>query len=162
MKLHLYPEGLIVILVALGCILILVEAIFGRREPKYRYEAQEILTENELEFFGRLQRAAPDLYFFPQVAMSALVKPVASDSKTRMAAFRRISQKRVDYAVYTQALQLVCVVELDDKTHDLKKDAIRDEILASAGIETVRWHSKSKPSESEISDQLQRIVVTQI
>ena len=93
---HFYPEGVIAIIVVIVCVLFLFEALFGRA-PKYRYKAQNILTANELEFFGRLQRAAPDLYFFPQVAMSALVTPIAEDSKLRAAAFRRISQKRVDY-----------------------------------------------------------------
>ncbi len=139
-----------------GVIVVIQELFFGA--PRYRYQAQDILTPNELEFFGRLRRAAPELYFFPQVAMSALVSPVPSESKHRMAAFRRISQKRVDYAVFTEDMLLVCIVELDDKTHDLKKDAIRDEIFETAGIHTVRWHSRNKPDEDEIREQLHKLL----
>ena len=115
------------------------------------------MTPNELEFFRRLQRAMPDTHFFPQVAMSALVTPSASNPKIRLAAFRRISQKRVDYAAYTEQMNLLCVIELDDSTHNAKNDHLRDQVLMSAGIRTVRWQSKKKPSELDIQTRLQQL-----
>lgn len=141
-----------VLLLVVFALVALVVLRFGRvgssRHGSYR--SQKIMTDNELEFFGRLSRAAPDCYVFPQVAMSALVEPSVSDAKKRLALFRRISQKRVDYAIFTNAMKLLCVVELDDKTHDPKKDAARDEMLSSAGIKTIRWHSRKKPSVADI------------
>lgn len=115
-----------------------------------QYIAQDIMTGNEAEFFNRLVRANPQGYVFPQVAMSALIAPTVRNASARLTAFRRISQKRVDYAIYTDKLELICIVELDDRTHDARRDAERDELMLSAGIPTLRWESKFKPSEFEI------------
>ncbi len=120
-----------------------------------KFKAKSLLTENELEFFWRLTRALPDVFIFPQVAMSALVDPTASQgSKAFMSSFGRISQKRVDYALYNSEMKLLCVVELDDKTHDASKDKERDQLLKSAGIRTIRWNSKNKPQNNEIQIQV--------
>lgn len=127
------------------------------RDPWPHFESATIMTENEQEFFGRLTKAMPDAYFFPQVAMPALIRPCHKDGKQRMADFRRISQKRVDWAVYTPDLKLLCVVELDDRTHDPRKDAERDAMLESAGIQTIRWDSRRRPSIATIRKTLTEI-----
>lgn len=121
------------------------------RIPKYK--AQAILTPNETEFFQRLRRALPEEYIFPQVAMSALIGPV-SQGKANLSDFRRIAQKRVDYAVYTRNLKIVAVIELDDRTHIARRDAKRDAYLRSAGIRTVRFESRAKPDEAQIREAL--------
>lgn len=122
-----------------------------------RYLPKAIMTGNELEFFRRLSRAHNEGFVFPQVAMSALLEPKALTRNSRLAAFRRISQKRVDYTLHEPDLSLICVVELDDRTHDASKDAARDAMLRSAGIPTMRWSSTSKPSIAEIRDRVSAI-----
>jgi len=112
------------------------------------------MTSNEMEFFQRLLRANPDGYIFPQVAFSALLEP---SPRNKWAAFKYISQKRVDYAIYNNKLQLLCIVELDDRTHNRKKDAQRDAAFDSAGIVTVRWQSSNKPTENEIRTQFEQL-----
>ncbi|CAE6795038.1 hypothetical protein R70006_05032 [Paraburkholderia domus] len=104
------------------------------------------MTGNEREFFGRLLAAFPEAHVFPQVALSALIEPRADvRSKWFWRDFRRISQKRVDYAVYSREMKLLAVIELDDRTHNSRKDAERDSMTASAGIRTLRFQSRSKP-----------------
>lgn len=120
------------------------------RDGGPRYRPIPIMTPNELEFFRRISKAVPEAFVFPQVAMSALIAPSHPDGKKRMAAFRKISQKRVDWAIYTKDMKLVCIVELDDQTHDLENDVLRDAMLDSAGISTVRWDSRKKPPVGEI------------
>ena len=57
------------------------------------------MTENELEFFGRLVAALPDHYVFPQVAMTALLEAASSDKKKSHGDRLRIAQQRADYVV---------------------------------------------------------------
>ncbi|MGF6996819.1 hypothetical protein P3T25_005194 [Paraburkholderia sp. GAS32] len=122
-------------------------------EPEYvrpdlnkpRYRQCPILTENEKEFFGRLVSAVPEYRIFPQVAMSAIIEPASSEYY--MTYWNRIAMLRVDYAVYDQKFDLICVIELDDKTHDTrrKKDEKRDARMIEAGVRVLRYKSRSKP-----------------
>lgn len=114
-----------------------------------RYAARAVMTPNEAEFFRRLSVANGRGFVFAQVAMSALIEPVKS-GRSGLDAFRRIPKKRVDYTLHDADLSLICVVELDDRTHDRKRDAERDAILANAGIATLRWESSRRPSVPEI------------
>ena len=114
------------------------------------YRATPLMTGNELEFFGRLQRALPECYVFPQVAMSALITPTTSGKRWR-SDFWRISQKRVDWVLFSRhGLKLIAIVELDDRTHDRGADRDRDAMTASAGIRTLRFESRAKPPVAEI------------
>lgn len=138
---------------SLLAVMLLVGLVFAvgnkRKTPDPRYCARPLMTSNEMEFFERLRRALPDEHIFPQVAMSALIEPRPGTGK-RLSDFNRISQKRVDFAIYDTALQLLAVVELDDRTHNRKRDAARDAALATASIRTIRFRSTRKPTEAEI------------
>lgn len=122
-----------------------------------RYKPIPIMTENELEFFGRLCRAFPEGYIFPQVSMAALIKPDERERKRWGQAFAKIAQKRVDFALFDQDMVLLGIVELDDKTHDPEKDRERDALTQSAGIPTLRYHSKRKPSVARLAQDLKTL-----
>jgi hypothetical protein len=139
-------------LVAAAAMILLLRAAPGQMV----FRARPVMTDNEIEFFRRLVAAWPDGYVFPQVAMSALLKPAGSTSRAHRAAFNSISQKRVDYAIYAADMTLHCIVELDDRSHDPKRDARRDAWLASAGIVTLRFTHKDKPNVTELKERLQK------
>jgi hypothetical protein len=139
--------------IVLAVIFVVAILIFKGRGN--RYEPCPIMTRNELEFFRRLEMAHPNGYVFPQVAMAAVMRPASGNEKQRLAAFRAISQKRIDFAIYSRSMELQCVVELDDRTHNAHNDAIRDRMLATAGIRTIRWDSRKKPDVHEIRRAIQ-------
>lgn len=118
--------------------------------PQQGYRRKPLVTGNELEFYRRLIRAYPEGHVFPQVAMAALVEPANGSDKAKLVAFRQISQKRCDYIITDRRLEVLVVVELDDSTHDARRDAQRDRRLSSAGIPTLRWNSREKPDLAEI------------
>lgn len=147
-----------VLLFVVIAIAFVIKLISGKSQNS-KYKIQPIMTGNEIEFFNRLQRALPDMHIFPQVAMSALIAPdLPRKSKHYLAAFGRIAQKRIDYVVCKKDMAIVCLVELDDRSHDAKKDQLRDAYTNSAGLQTIRWTSKSKPQELEIADAVGKIV----
>lgn len=114
------------------------------------YQRRKLMTDNELEFFGRLVAALPDHYIFPQVAMSALLESASGDKKQAHGDRLRIAQQRADYVVCTKSGDVVAVVELDDKTHSRAKDQLRDARLEQARIRTVRFQSRTKPTPAAI------------
>jgi len=66
----------------------------------------------------------------------------------------RFDRKVADYVICARnTFQVVAIIELDDRTHDYKKekDAERDAMLNAAGYRTERFESKKKPSEAEIA-----------
>lgn len=143
----LFPVIAIVFL-ALG----IAAAFFSANLNVGKYKAKGLLTENEREFFGRLVSALPAHFIFPQVAMSALIEASGGNNKTRHADFLRIAQHRVDFLICNAACRVVAVIELDDRTHNKRKDQVRDQRLMQASIPTIRYQSSSRPTLTQIQD----------
>ena len=78
--------------------------------------------------------------------MSAVLEASSGFAKKAHSDRLRIAQQRIDYVITTKQLDIVVVVELDDRTHSRAKDQLRDSRLEQAKIRTVRFQSKSKPS----------------
>lgn len=133
---------------ALGILLVLV--LFLTRKSRYRRST--IMTENEREFYERLLAACPDCQIWPQVPILALVRPDAKEgSRAFWMAFKRISNTRVDWAI-VKDLEVLAIVELDDRSHDARKDAQRDRILKSCGYRVVRFSSSRRPDPRQIHE----------
>jgi hypothetical protein len=122
-----------------------------RRE--IRYVRIECMTPTELQFFQCLVEALPEAAIAPQVAMSALVDAPANLNvgMSPFAARGKISQKRLDFVIFDKASgEAVCVVELDDWTHDnrvqKRKDSERNTILKGAGYEIRRFDARKMPT----------------
>ena len=127
----------------------------GKGLPEFK--AKPFLTPNELEFLGRLEAAVPEYRFHAQAAMGALLDPAVSrkDAKEFFRVRGMISQKIVDFVAQSRRDGSVkAIIELDDRTHDSEKDARRDAMLASAGFQTIRWNSKTKPDIAAIRARL--------
>jgi hypothetical protein len=152
--------GLLLIAVGIGMVVL---TITGRDSGKLGYgpySPKQILTDNELEFYHRLRRGLPGRVILCQVSMSALIEP--RDLPERTAEYMRLrarfAQKYVDFVICEpESLSVIAIVELDDITHDPVKDAQRDAMLGSAGYRVVRWHSRKKPSPSEIGRHFARL-----
>jgi hypothetical protein len=122
----------------------------GQINPR-DFQRQAIMTATELKFFRQLSAVLPDVWIFPQVAFAAVLKPTTR-GKDYWRAFGQIAQKRLDFVLYGNDMNLIAVVELDDPTHDQKasSDRQRDELLQHAGIRTVRFDVRRWPSNAEI------------
>ncbi|MER2511966.1 MAG: DUF2726 domain-containing protein [Nitrosomonas ureae] len=132
----------ILFLVALAIVAIVA---FLLLQPKDRWSPKPLLTRNEQEFFKRMLDALPDHHVFPQVAFRAILQPTArSSSKAYSRQSGRIGAKHCDFLVCNEKLEVIAIVELDDRTHVAEKDAARDAMTASAGYRTLRYQSKAK------------------
>lgn len=122
-----------------------------------RYKRRDLMTANEKEFFGRLISALPGHFVFPQVAMSAIIEASATRENIKQQDRLRVAQQRVDYLICDSACVILAVIELDDRTHNKKKDDIRDARLAQGHIPTIRFESRQKPSLTEIAAAISKI-----
>lgn len=154
----------IIILAAIFIGLALFIIILSKQTP-LKYVKNNVLTENEKEFFNRLKKAFPELIILCQVSMGAVIKPEQPKNRTRREyskyriKLNKILQKRIDFVILDESLETLCVIELDDKTHIRKrnKDKERDNFLLSAGIKTIRYESRNKPSLEKLQQDLDLI-----
>ena len=129
--------------------------VLRRKAPAFRVVKRALLTENEKEFLGRLEEAFPGHRIMVQVCMGALMAPAVRGGSADYLSIRgRFAQKIVDFVVLDEALEVVALVELDDRTHRVDKDAVRDAMTASAGYVTLRYHSRQKPEPQAIRSEL--------
>lgn len=126
-----------------------------------RVRAKALMTGNEREFCGRLRRALGSRYdIVPQVAMGALIDVALPRTHPQFwPTLERFSRKIVDFVVCERgSMRVVAVVELDDRTHDAERDRQRDALMLEAGIRTLRFDSRRKPSEQEIVQAFAQLV----
>lgn len=133
--------------ITLLAIAFIVALVWARR---IRYRRAPIMTPNEKEFYERLLRALPDCEIWPQVPLLALLRPDAKEgSRTFWMAFKQVSNMRVDWVI-ARDLEVVAIIELDDRSHDSRRDAKRDQILKSCGYRVLRFQSNKRPDPDQI------------
>lgn len=145
------------LLIILSAVAIIAFVLIPARPRQGVYRKRQVMTPNEIEFFGRISRALPGMHVCPQVAMHALIEPTSTKSQARLVDFRRISQKVVDYTIFDAQWTIVAIIELDDRTHLAGRDAVRDSFTGAAGIRTLRYQSRSKPAEPQIAADISAI-----
>lgn len=138
---------------AAGCLLLLVIlglVLYWTRRPRYR--RQSVMTANEREFYQRLLAAFPDCEIWPQVPILALVRPEAKEgTRAFWIAFRRISNTRVDWVI-ARDMEVLAIIELDDRSHNGRRDAQRDQVLKSCGYQVFRFNSNRRPDPQQIHE----------
>ena len=145
-------------LAAVAVLLILI-LLLGRRKPWLAHvRSKPLLTPNELEFFHRLVRALPRYYIFPQVSLGAIMDADSGlTPKQRWIIRSHFDRKIADFIICEpRTLKVIAIIELDDRTHDPKRDRERDAITRAAGIRTLRYSSSEKPSVAEIAKTFKR------
>ena len=141
---------------ALGAVAaVFLAGMFLRGTRRATYVRRAVLTGSELRFFRRLVDAvAEGDYVCPQLGMAAALDTRGSDAKAALGAFRRISQKRIDFCICDNRLVPKLVVELDDHTHDPARDRARDAHLLDAGIQTLRFDVRRMPTTPQLRNAL--------
>jgi len=145
-----------VVLILLAVVLFMLKRRSGPRAT-HQYSAKPLLTANEKEFFARLDEAVPEYLIQSQVAMGALMNGRHAEGKD-FATRSTFDRKIVDFALLDEKLDVVLLIELDDRTHNAGKDAARDAMTRQAGYATLRFESRAKPAVPELRAQILRAV----
>lgn len=128
---------LIILAVAIAILGLLASfALVRKGKPQeFPYEVKEALfSPAERSFLGALDTAAaPEYRVFGKVRIADVVEVRKFANKSRRAiAFNKISSKHFDFVICrANDLKLVCVVELDDKSHAGQKVQKRDRFVES-------------------------------
>lgn len=169
----MFPDGLSPLLI-LGFIVVaglMVATALRSRKPSpqpsaFPYEKQEALfTPAERSFLGVLEQALDNQHrVFGKVNLYDVIKVKPGlPASERQSAFNRISKKHVDFVLCdANHRNILCVIELDDKSHDNKKRQERDEFLEqalnAAGVPLVRFPAKLSYTLGNIREKLSGVV----
>jgi len=113
----------------------------------YSYARRIPLSKNERQMYWRLVNALPNQVVLAQVELSRCI-----DAKGP--AFSTINGKSLDFVICEETFEIVAGIEIDDKSHDSpaaqKRDATKNNAMASAGIKLIRWPATPLPSVLQI------------
>lgn len=128
---------LAVIAVIVAILILLLMAKPGAQgEPKPEYiQVKGLLTNAEHSFYKTLVKAKPiNSVIFSKVRVADLLKPHSYKNRSEwQVAFNKISAKHFDFVICNaETLDVICVIELDDKSHSTAKVKDRDLFLNDA------------------------------
>lgn len=128
---------------------------------KYRQHGP-LFTAAERSFLGVLDQAVSDNYrVFGKVWVADIINPAKGmNRKCWKIAFNKISSKHFDFVLYSKdKLEVIAVIELDDKSHYTKKAVNRDALLnnacKSASLKLVRFQTRPSYQIQSIRDQVE-------
>lgn len=107
------------------------ELIKSVEKPKKR----KILTRGEYKMYFVLKKALPEFVILMQVSFAVLLEAKAKP------VINTFLQKRADFVICDEALNVVAIIELDGWSHHgcEQKDAERDHLLTNAGYVVIHY-----------------------
>ena len=113
------------------------------------YMKAPLLTRRELKHYHILKELADErnLLICPKVRLLDLVVPKPG-IKNYGGLKTRVMSKHVDFVVCQQDMEVICIIELDDKTHQrpdrIQRDRFVDSVLIGAGYKIIHtWEMTS-------------------
>lgn len=140
------------IIVAIIIVLCIISVLVGKSSKggklNYKnYLRKQLLTANELNFYKALYPIAKkmNLQILTKVRVADFIQ-VKAGTNDYMTYFNKISQKHVDFMLADYLnLNIILLIELDDKTHDTAKGKGRDnfvnEIYEATGMKILHIRS---------------------
>jgi len=127
------------ILLVIAALLLLLAMLAVRANAKsrapLRLHRKTVMTAREQQMYRLLQTALPECTVLAQVAFSALVTAKGWANRNRF------DRKVADFVLCSQQLNVIAVIELDDRSHlgRERQDGERDAMLRLAGYVTLRY-----------------------
>jgi len=148
----------------LFCIVVVLSALLGKRKPKRNYSYTSfptLLSPAERSFFGVLNKAVDDsVIVFSKVRIADTLRPQKGLNRSdRQRAFNRISSKHFDFVLCRKHdISVLCVIELNDSSHNSqkrqKRDSLLREICDSAHLPLIEITARRTYNLEELKDQL--------
>ncbi|WP_448568906.1 DUF2726 domain-containing protein [Thalassotalea ganghwensis] len=156
------------VLVLLFLFIIIIGFVFlskNLNKPISYRQNGPLFSPAERSFLGVLDSAVSEHYrIFGKVRVADVLSPQKGlNRKDWQIAFNRISAKHFDYVLCNKdSLDLVAVIELDDKSHNKKsvkkRDAFLNSICEMANLKLIRFPAKASYSIVEIKQTVENII----
>lgn len=111
------------------------------------FTQRRLFTSEQKAFYGRLRRALPKCYIFPDVELNKLMVPTSTGRRGEQ---DLLNGRKVDFAVFDARLNLLCVIELMPPQGASPEQRQNAGYLASAGIRLFRWDAEGLPSTDQM------------
>lgn len=118
-----------------------------RKIPKINnFEIKKLFTKQELLLYNQLKNFTQEkkVLLFSKVRIADLVEiKNYSNNSEFYSLFRKVSQKHIDYIITDYNGQILCLIELDGKSHNnyntRKNDMFKDKLFKDIGIPLIRY-----------------------
>lgn len=128
-----------IVLLAIAALILFFAMLAKRQAAKtrrpLRLQRKPVMTAREQQMYHLLQTALPECKVLAQVAFSALVTAQGWANRNRF------DRKVADFVLCSQQLNVLAIIELDDRSHSSREreDRERDDMLRLAGYVTLRY-----------------------
>ncbi len=118
-----------------------------------KYIARTILTENEQDFYNKIKEYvySQGLHIITKIRLADLIEPKVNQYQNRsewQIDFNKINAKHIDFAIVNNNMQILFLIELDDRTHNYADRKERDEFvnisLVNAGYTLLRVYNNDE------------------
>ncbi len=117
----------------------------------------QVLSGSELEFRDRLTAALPSFVVLAQVSLGSLIQ-AESGGRRDWIWHQHYACQVADFVVCCKRGRPLCVIELDDATHDAARDEERDQWVAELGLATLRFDGRAKPTTAMLQDAMRQVL----
>lgn len=130
-----------IIFIFIVAVIIVILAAIGMKignAPKQTiaaYRKKYLLTKNEYSFYQKIKPIIQEknLRVLCKIRLADLIEPEPNkNQKEWYAAFNRIKSKHIDFAIATENVKVIVLVELQDNTHQKSDRKERDEFVNTA------------------------------
>ena len=163
---RLSDSGSIVIALGMIALLLILLLVLRFRKARYPYERRgPLFSPAELHFFMTLERVVDNrARIYAKVRLADLVAVREGTSRRRFwQAFNAVACKHVDYVLCDrEAHQVLCVIELDDRSHEhgdrKARDDFVDAVMHSAGIPIFHFPARTWYKAAEVRERLREVL----
>ena len=136
----------LIIFVIIGILFKILDKKSSRINARESYQSRKLLSKRELQEYFKLKQYADAKGWLicPKVRLWDLIEPKRGAGK-KQTLINKIQSKHVDFVLVDQSMNVIGVLELDDKTHDRadrkQRDSFVRDALEGAGITMIQTRS---------------------
>lgn len=148
----LYPAIALLIL-----LVVMILVVIFKRTQAWPYQAVPVMSPIEKKFYWQLKNTFPDYHILAQVHLSQVIRPPRGKNELKW--LNKIWYMSLDYVILDNKLEMVAVIELDDRSHLLKRrreaDQRKNKALKAAGIRLIRIQASHLPNNVQLINLLE-------